>query len=86
MVERRSPKPEVVGSSPSTPAKHWKIFLMKKVIEFVREVKSEVSKVTWATRKDTVMTTISILFMVFLAAIFFLLIDWIFSSLIKVIF
>ena len=86
MVERRSPKPEVVGSSPSTPAKYWKIFLMKKVIEFIREVKSEVSKVTWATRKDTVMTTISILFMVFLAAIFFLLIDWIFSSLIKVIF
>ena len=56
---------------------------MKKVIEFVREVKSEVSKVTWPGRKETMTTTAAILFMVFLAAIFFLFIDWIFASLIK---
>ena len=58
---------------------------MKKVNEFVKEVKSEMTKVTWATRKETMTTTLAVFFMVFIAALFFLLIDWIFSSLIKVI-
>jgi len=58
---------------------------MKKVSEFVKEVKSEMSKVTWATRKETMTTTLAVFVMVFIAALFFLLIDWIFSSLIKVI-
>ena len=58
---------------------------MKKVIEFVKEVKSEMTKVTWATRKETMTTTLAVFVMVFIAALFFLLIDWIFSSLIKVI-
>ena len=59
---------------------------MKKINEFLNEVKSEVSKVTWPTRKETLMTTGAILFMVFLAALFFLFVDWFFSSLIKLIF
>ena len=58
---------------------------MKKVNEFVKEVKSEMTKVTWATRKETMTTTLAVFVMVFIAALFFLLIDWIFSSLIKVI-
>jgi len=41
--------------------------------------------VTWATRKETMTTTLAVFVMVFIAALFFLLIDWIFSSLIKVI-
>jgi len=61
------------------------ILAMKKVSEFVKEVKSEMTKVTWATRKETMTTTLAVFFMVFIAALFFLLIDWIFSSLIKVI-
>ena len=59
---------------------------MKKVNEFVKEVKSEMTKVTWATRKETMTTTLAVFFMVFIAALFFLLIDWIFSFLMKVIF
>ena len=59
---------------------------MKKITEFVKEVKTEISKVTWSNRKETMMTTISIIFMVFLAALFFLFVDWIFSSIIKIIF
>ena len=58
---------------------------MKKVSEFVKEVKSEMTKVTWATRKETMTTTLAVFVMLFIAALFFLLIDWIFSSLIKVI-
>ena len=59
---------------------------MRKITEFVKEVKSEVSKVTWSTRKETLTTTMAILFMVFLAALFFLFVDWIFASFMKLIF
>ena len=59
---------------------------MRKITEFVKEVKSEVSKVTWSTRKETSTTTMAILFMVFLAALFFMFVDWIFASFMKLIF
>jgi len=43
--------------------------------QFVREVRQEVSKVTWPTRKETAITTGMVFLMVFLAAIFFFLVD-----------
>ena len=43
--------------------------------QFVREVRQEVSKVTWPTRKETVITTGMVLLMVILAAMFFFLVD-----------
>ncbi len=43
--------------------------------QFIREVRQEVSKVTWPTRKETGVTTGMVFIMVFLAAIFFLLVD-----------
>jgi preprotein translocase subunit SecE len=42
---------------------------------FVREVRSEVSKVTWPSRKETLVTTGLVFAMVALAAIFFLVVD-----------
>ncbi|MEE8145405.1 MAG: preprotein translocase subunit SecE [Kiloniellales bacterium] len=47
--------------------------------QFVREVRQEVSKVTWPTRKETTITTGMVFLMVFLAALFFLLVDQILS-------
>ncbi len=47
--------------------------------QFVREVRQEVSKVTWPTRKETGITTAMVFLMVFLASIFFLLVDQILS-------
>ena len=47
--------------------------------EFVRQVRQEVSKVTWPSRKETGMTTGMVFVMVTLAAIFFLLIDQVIS-------
>ncbi len=47
--------------------------------QFVREVRQEISKVTWPTRKETTITTGMVFLMVFLAAIFFLLVDQILS-------
>ena len=43
---------------------------------FVQEVRRETSKVTWPTRRETAVTTVMVFIMVFLAAIFFLLADW----------
>lgn len=47
--------------------------------EFVRQVRQEVSKVTWPSRKETGMTTAMVFVMVTLAAIFFLLVDQVIS-------
>ena len=43
--------------------------------QFVREVRQEVSKVTWPTRKETAITTGMVFLMVVLAAVFFFLVD-----------
>ena len=43
--------------------------------QFVREVRQEVAKVTWPTRKETLITTGLVLAMSALAAIFFLVVD-----------
>jgi preprotein translocase subunit SecE len=42
---------------------------------FVREVRQEVAKVTWPTRKETLITTGLVLGMSALAAVFFLVVD-----------
>lgn len=42
---------------------------------FLQQVRSEVSKVTWPSRRETVTTTIMVFIMVLLAALFFLAID-----------
>ena len=47
--------------------------------QFVREVRQEASKVTWPTRKETGVTTAMVFVMVFLAAIFLFMVDWIMS-------
>jgi preprotein translocase subunit SecE len=53
--------------------------------QFIQQVRQEVSKVTWPTRKETTITTIMVFIMVVLAGIFFLLVDWFLSNGIKII-
>ena len=43
--------------------------------KFLQEVRAEVQKVTWATRKETTVTTIMVFVMVLIASLFFLLAD-----------
>ena len=47
----------------------------KSPIEFFRQVRTEVSKVTWPSRKETTLTTTMVFAMVAMASIFFLLVD-----------
>ncbi|MEO3434982.1 preprotein translocase subunit SecE [Inquilinus sp. CAU 1745] len=44
-------------------------------IEFTRQVRQEVAKVTWPSRKETGVTTAMVFVFVFIMAIFFLLVD-----------
>ncbi len=53
--------------------------------QFIREVRREVSKVTWPTRKETTGSTGMVFVMVFVAALFFFLIDQVLSTAVKLI-
>ena len=53
--------------------------------QFVRQVRQEVGKVTWPSRRETGITTVMVFAMMFLAAIFFLLVDQVFSWGVKLI-
>ncbi len=45
-------------------------------VEFLRQVRQEVGRVTWPSRKETTVTTAMVFAMVILAAIFFFLVDF----------
>jgi preprotein translocase subunit SecE len=44
-------------------------------LEFLRQVRQEVGRVTWPTRKETTVTTIMVFAMAIVAALFFFLVD-----------
>ena len=74
MVERRSPKPEAEGSSPSAPAK-LSLKNMRNPIKFIQEVKQEAFKVTWPTWKETLQGALMVFVMAVVMSLFFLLLD-----------
>lgn len=48
---------------------------MANLVEFFRETRREIAKVTWPTRKETMMTTVMIVAMALLAGLFFFIAD-----------
>lgn len=48
--------------------------------EFVRQVRREMARVVWPTRKEVTITTVMVFIMVFVLAVFFLLVDWVIRS------
>ena len=48
---------------------------MQNPFEFIQEVRAEGSKVTWPTRRETIITTIMVFIFVALTSVFFLVID-----------
>jgi preprotein translocase subunit SecE len=48
-------------------------------VEFVQQVRQELSRVTWPTRKETLITTGMVFLMVFVAAAFFFVVDQVLS-------
>ena len=55
-------------------------------LKFVREVRAEVSKVTWPSRKETLVTTGMVFAMATAAALFFLAIDQVIGLAVRALF
>jgi preprotein translocase subunit SecE len=56
------------------------------VAEFIQQVRQEMSRVTWPTRKETLVTTAMVFVMVFVAAAFFFVVDQALSYGVRLIF
>ncbi len=54
-------------------------------VEFLRQVRQEVGKVTWPTRKETAVTTSMVMLMVVAIALFFFLVDFGLGHLVRLI-
>ncbi|MFY8100298.1 MAG: preprotein translocase subunit SecE [Allorhizobium sp.] len=52
-------------------------------IKFLQEVRQEVSKVSWPSRNETLISTVMVLVLVALASIFFLVADQVISWLVQ---
>jgi preprotein translocase subunit SecE len=53
--------------------------------QFVREVRQELSKVTWPTRKELIVTTASVFAMAIAAALFFFMVDQIIAWVVQLV-
>ncbi len=62
-----------VKAEPGTPKKPFN------PIRFFGEVRTEARRISWPSRKETWLTNVMVLIMVFLACLFFSLTDWIFG-------
>ena len=49
--------------------------MTKNPLEFVREVRAEVARVTWPTRRETMITTSMVFIFVVISSLFFLVAD-----------
>jgi preprotein translocase subunit SecE len=54
--------------------------------EFIQQVRQETSRVTWPSRKETMVTTAMVFLMVFIAAGFFFVVDQVMSYGVRLVF
>lgn len=54
-------------------------------VKYIAQVRQEARKVTWPTSRETVVTTVLVMFMVVLMGAFFFIVDWILATGIKLI-
>jgi len=53
------------------------------VLAFLRQVRAEMLKVTWPSRRETGISTVMVLVMVVLACCFFFLSDWVIATFVR---
>ena len=51
--------------------------------QFVRQVRQEINRITWASRRETLFASLSVFVMALVASIFFLLVDLMLSSVVQ---
>ncbi|MBO4285674.1 MAG: preprotein translocase subunit SecE [Alphaproteobacteria bacterium] len=54
-------------------------------IQFFRQVRQEIKKITWPTKKEVSQVTTVVLFIVFLAAVFFFAVDVVLAAVVKLV-
>ena len=90
MVERRSPKPDVEGSSPSgREFIKYKVIKMndkadkikQSVISYFRGVRTEWGKITWPEKNQVIVETCFVIAIVFIFTVFIYVVDIIFNAL-----
>lgn len=90
LVEHRSPKPGVTGSIPVAPAKIAteirKEFMAKlNPVLFMRQVRQEIGKVVWPTRREASMSTLMVILFTVCAAVYFFVVDQVLAYAMKLI-
>ena len=51
--------------------------------QFVRQVRQEINRITWASRRETMLASLSVFVMALIASIFFLLVDLMLSNVVQ---
>ena len=52
--------------------------------QFVRQVRQEINRITWATKRETLYASLSVFVMALIASLFFLLVDLLLSSVVEI--
>lgn len=61
--------------SPHDRERGYPLMAIANPVKFIQEVRAEIAKVVWPTRREVVMTTIMVFIMAALTAVFFSLVD-----------
>ena len=90
MVERRSPKPDVEGSSPSGRESYiYKVFKMNNtvnsIVTYFKGVKAEWSKINWPEKNQIIAETVFVIAIVTVFTISVYLIDLVFKGILSLI-
>ena len=51
--------------------------------QFVRQVRQEINRITWATKRETMFASMSVFVMAFIASVFFFLVDLLLSNIVQ---
>ncbi len=92
MVERRSPKPDVEGSSPSGRDLYKVIVNMNdnkldtvknSIVTYFKGVRTEWGKITWPEKHQVIVETFFVVAIVFIFTVFIYVVDIIFNALLS---
>ncbi|MDB9998360.1 preprotein translocase subunit SecE [Alphaproteobacteria bacterium] len=52
--------------------------------QFVRQVRQEINRITWATKRETMIASLTVFVMVLIASAFFFLVDLLLSNVVQI--
>ena len=52
--------------------------------QFVRQVRQEINRITWASKRDTMYASLSVFIMALIASVFFFLVDLLLSKIVQI--